>query len=54
MPYIEIPHDLAEWLADQIGVYGAHDEDERKMCRICWTSLIVDRIRAAVHNEQQE
>jgi len=55
---LEVLSDIVEQLADQIGVYGAHDEDndaacEDKPCRVCWTSDLTDRIWAAVRVEQQ-
>ncbi len=51
-------NDIIEGLADKIGVYGAHDDDndeacESKPCRVCWTSDLSDRIWAAVRLEQQ-
>lgn len=45
---IETLDDVVESLADQIGVYGAHSEDEQGVCRICWTSNIKERILRAV------
>lgn len=58
MPYLETPEELADKLADLAGVYGAHDEercsggeDLRYCCRICWVSVVQDRIREAVANE---
>lgn len=60
MPYIERPDELADTLADLIGVYGAHDpfekgeicpDDPRKMCRVCFVNHMTDRIRASVKNE---
>ena len=53
MPYLETPQELAEALADLVGVYGGHDDDEPKPCRICWTMDMTDRIRKAVENETQ-
>jgi hypothetical protein len=60
MPYIETADELAEVLADLAGVYGCHDEercsggeDLRYSCRICWTSVVTDRIRGAVANEER-
>ena len=56
MPFIEAPDELAEWLADKVGVYGGHDEKcdgpgAAKVCRICWTEDVIVRIRASVKNE---
>ena len=58
MPYIETPDELAEWFADRIGLYGAHDEKcdgglKTNMCRVCWVPMIADRIRESVKNEAQ-
>ena len=56
MPFIETVCDLAEWLADKVGVYGAHDEkcadpSSGQTCRICWTEEVEVRIRKSVENE---
>ena len=37
---IETLSDVVEYLADQVGVYGAHDDEddeacEKKPCRVC-------------------
>jgi hypothetical protein len=57
MPYLETPSELAEVLADKLGVYGGHDEKcEEKpghLCRVCWVPLMADRIRESVKNELQ-
>ena len=55
MPHIENVYELVEWLADQIGVYGCHDERcaPGRECRTCWTSGLDDRIRNAVENEKR-
>jgi len=45
--------DVIEDLADQIGVYGAHEEDEKAECRCCWTSRITERIRRAVEIDRR-
>jgi hypothetical protein len=55
---IEQLSDIIDQLADQIGVYGAHDDEndeacQHKPCRVCWTSELWDRIHAAVELEQQ-
>ena len=52
MPMIEIPEDLAEQIADWIGVYGAHDEccSEKKPCRCCFTAGMESRIVRSVRN----
>ena len=54
---IETLNDVVEYLADQAGIYGAHDDDndaacESKPCRVCWTSDVLDRIWHAVRIEQ--
>ncbi len=59
MPYIETVGELADTLADLIGVYGVHDEeaecpdDPRRMCRACVTSVMTGRIRTAAQNERR-
>ena len=62
--YIEMPADLAEHLADLVGVYGAHDKAceqgaEQPMnprvtkCRVCFVFEMETRIREAVRNERK-
>ena len=51
MPFVETVADLAEALADLVGVYGGHDEGEAKPCRICWVEGMQTRIIEAVANE---
>lgn len=55
MPYVETPEDLAEFLADAFGIYGAHDinESEPCKCRVHWVPTMADRIRKAVENEKK-
>lgn len=58
---IEMPGDLAEFLADQLGVYedkrcpdtleGDHIEDCD--CRVFWVPAMTDRIRKAVEAEDR-
>ena len=55
---IETLDDIIERLADQIGVYGAHDEEndeacDDKPCRMCWTSELREHIEAAVKVENK-
>lgn len=55
---IETLDDVIEYLADQAGVYGAHDDDDEpdpkgKPCRSCWTSVVRLRIEAAVEIERK-
>lgn len=58
MPFLENPDELADSIADLVGVYGAHGEndecpdDPRKTCRICFVSKIASRIRGSVENER--
>lgn len=65
MPF-ETLEDIIEEIADRRGIYGAHGderEDEtpscevtctpKKPCRVCWTSGLADRIRAAVEVERK-
>ena len=54
---IETLSDIIDTLADQVGVYGAHDEEndeacQVKPCRVCWASELNDRIWSAVRTEQ--
>ena len=55
---IETMNDIVEQLADKVGIYGAHDEDDDAACqglhpcRCCWTSDLIDRINCAVRTEQ--
>ena len=53
MPYIETSMDLAEDLADLIGVYGAHSNycKPEKPCRVCFVPELAERIRAAAAND---
>lgn len=51
MPFIETPTELAEALADLLGIYGAHEEDEPKICRVCFVSDMTMRIGQSVINE---
>jgi len=55
MPHIENVYELVEWLANQVGAYGCHDErcSPSRECRACWTSGLADRIRNAVENEKR-
>lgn len=56
MPYCETPEELAEALADQLGVYGPipdSDHPDGCGCRICFISGLADRIRSAVRSEYQ-
>lgn len=55
---IELLSDVIEFLADQAGIYGAHDDEndeacEKRPCRICWTEHVRERIEAAVKVEAQ-
>ena len=55
---IETVDDIIERLADRMGVYGSHDENndaacEQKPCRVCWTSELRDRFDAAYKTEAQ-
>lgn len=52
MPYLETPAELAEWVADQVGVYGACQEYEaHENCRCCFVAELTRRIRDARDNE---
>ena len=59
MPNIETPEELAEQIANWVGVYGSglddeHDEPLHKahQCRVCFVSALTHRIRQSVANEQ--
>ena len=54
---IETLGDIVEDMANKLGIYGAHDEEDDEACRIkpcrtCWTSEFTERIWAAVRVEQ--
>jgi len=51
MPYLETPNELAEDMADKLGIYGAHAEDELRECRVCFVPRMAERIRIAAKNE---
>lgn len=53
MPFVETVADLVEALADLVGVYGGHEDDETKPCRICWVEAMQARIARAVANESR-
>lgn len=58
MPFFESVDELADSIADMLGVYGAHSKNEecsdsaRKMCRVCFVSVMSSRIRGSVENER--
>lgn len=61
MPHLETPEELAEHLADRLGVYGAHGDErnpegvtctDEKPCRPCFVMAMAERIRRAVKNER--
>lgn len=52
MPFIETPQDIAEELADALGIYGAVEEHEESCsCRVCFVIEMTERIRQSVENE---
>ena len=62
MPYLETVEELAESLADMLGIYNhqlrlvnPHDEGSSHTddcgCRKCWCGVMEERMRAAVRNE---
>ena len=59
MPHIEIVSEIVDELCDLFGVYGAHEhgkvcpDDLRKMCRMCFSSVVSERLKAALENEQK-
>lgn len=50
---IETLEDIIESLADQLGVYGGHEENETRECRICFASDLRARIERAVEIERK-
>jgi len=55
---IETLDDIFEKLADRLGIYGAHDEDDTEGeredgCRMCFVSELRGRVLAAVEVEQK-
>lgn len=59
MPEIETPHELADDIANQIGVYCDHpeegyaDHEGGNMCRIDFVIDMTNRIRKAAQHERQ-
>ena len=68
MPFIETPQDLAEELANWLGIYedvrchslpdtqdiyGDREHAEDCNCRVFWVPLMINRIRKAVQNEME-
>jgi len=53
MPHAETPPDLAEDIADMLGVYGVSPETHADgcECRLCFTLGMSRRIRESVENE---
>lgn len=52
MPNLITPPELAEEIANEIGRYGTHrEEDENCPCRICYVADLTERIRQATINE---
>jgi hypothetical protein len=52
---LEILQDIIDELADKLGIYGAHPDDDSDAecdCRVCFTSSLNDRIWSAVRTEQ--
>lgn len=52
---IDTPEDLAEEVADWIGIYGNCDQENcqesGRCCRAEFTQILAERIRNSVHNE---
>lgn len=51
---IETVEDIVEWVADQLGVYGGHEDGEQRQCRVCFTSELTERIERAVKRATHE
>jgi hypothetical protein len=51
---IETLDDIVEQLANEAGVWGAHEENGpiEDECRVCYTSALTRRIREAVRIER--
>ena|ERR1700677_123305 len=54
---LETLEDIIEGLADKLGIYGAHDDENDaacrvKPCRMCWTSDLEDHLLAAFQLKQ--
>lgn len=52
---IETLDDIIESVADQAGIYGAHDDSCKPghVCRVCWTSDLRDHLMAAFEVERK-
>jgi hypothetical protein len=54
MPYLETPQDLAEDIADKLGIYGNIPENDEHLdncnCRLCFVEIMIDRIKNSVIN----
>lgn len=60
---VELPSDVAEYVADQAGVYrdprcpddldNAEDHFEDCNCRVYWVPWVTQRMRDAVHAEDK-
>lgn len=54
---IETLEDIVEDVANQLGIYGVHGEEEecdrKPTCRVCFTSSIKRRILAAMEIERK-
>ena len=57
MPFVENVDELAEWLADECGVWGSYDDEamaghpDACHCRLCWTMDVKRRMREAVRRD---
>ena len=54
MPNLETPAELADAVADWLGYYGTHSDSGKCAlgCRLCLTTNLTERIRAAATNEK--
>ena len=55
---IETLDDIIEQLADRVGIYSAHNDNddeacEKNPCRVCWTSNLRDHLMAAFEIERK-
>ena len=57
MPYLETPQELAEDIADRIGIYGGGPENDKHPnncnCRLCFVEIMANRIINSVKNKER-
>lgn len=50
---IETLEDIIESLADKLRVYGVHEVDEQRECRVCFAANLRARIQRAVEIDRK-